>query len=309
MDTENRYASTAQVAAALGVSVTTVKRWVDEGILPARKTVGGHRKVRMADVVRLVREARLPQADISKLFPRPCDVDLSNPDLAAQQLRAALRASDQELVSALLHGAYQHGYSIELLADRVVGPALEEVGRAWQCGQIDVMHEHRATQQLVSALYELKAALRPPPERDRPVAVGGTPSGDPTLVATLLAKLVLIDAGWDPVNLGPDTPGEAFVAAMNQLRPRLVWVCVTHLTDAEGFLRDYRMVYRHAEARGIAVAVGGRGLTKTLRERMPYTTFGDGMTHLGAFARTLYQRPPIPKRGRPPRVRPPGRPQ
>ena len=309
MDTENRYASTAQVAEALGVSVTTVKRWVDDGVLPARKTVGGHRKVRMADVVRLAREAKLPQADISRLVPRPRDVDLSNPDLVAGQLRAALHEADAELVAALLHGAYRHGYPIEVLADRVVGPALEEVGRGWECGQLDVMQEHRATQMVVAALYELQGTLRSRPAGDRPVAVGGAPTGDPTLVPTLLAKLVLADAGWEAVNLGPQTPVEAFASAMNELRPRLVWVCATHLEEPEGFLREYREVYRQAEERGIAVAVGGRGLTKALRERMPYTTFGDGMTHLTAFARTLYQRPPVPRKGRPPRARPAGRPE
>jgi excisionase family DNA binding protein len=308
VDTDDRYASTAQVAEALGVSVTTIKRWVDDGILPARKTVGGHRKVRMADVVRLVREASLPQADISRLVPRPRDVDLSNPDLVAGQLRAALREADAELVAGLLHGAYRHGYPIELLADRVIGPAVEEVGRAWEAGQLDVMHEHRATQMVVSALYELQGTLRSRAGSDRPVAVGGAPAGDPTLIPTLLAKLVLVDAGWDAINLGPHTPAEAFVAAMNELRPRLIWVCVTHLDEPDDFLREYREVYRQAEGRGIAVAVGGRGLTKALRERMPYTTFGDGMTHLTAFARTLFQRPPVPRKGRPPRPRPAGRP-
>ena len=48
------------------------------------------------------------------------------------------------------------------------------------------------------------------------------------------------------------------------------------------------------------MAIGGSGLPEALRVKMPYTSFGDGMTQLAAFARSLHSRPARPKRGRPP---------
>ena len=37
----------------------------------------------------------------------------------------------------------------------------------------------------------------------------------------------------------------------------------------------------------------------TIRPSMLYTTYGDGLTHLAAFAKTLHPRPKRPRRGRP----------
>ena len=51
---------TQQVARALGVSVSTIKRWVDTGELGATRTVGKHRLIPVAEAVQFARDRGLP---------------------------------------------------------------------------------------------------------------------------------------------------------------------------------------------------------------------------------------------------------
>ncbi len=296
---ENRYVSTAQAAQALGISVTTVKRWVDDGILPAYKTAGGHRKLLMGDILRVAREGNLPQLDLTKLLPQPQSSNFNDPETVRLQLLSAVNNIDSELIRSLIHRAYLQGFSIEIIADRIISPVLIEVGHAWETGKIEVMHEHRATQAIVSALYELKGHLRSHVSVERPVAVGGAPEHDHYILPSLLAKLVLLDAGWEVIHLGPHTPFSAFKSSINELLPQLVWISVTHLTDPFKFIQEYNSFFRYAESMGVPVAIGGRALNENIRHQLNYTTFGDGLSQLGTFARTLNKIPSLPRRGRP----------
>lgn len=296
-----RYASTASVATALGVSVTTVKRWVDDGVLPASRTRGGHRKLLVADVLRMAREGQLPAADLSRLMPAaPAPVSVEE---VRTRLSAAVTAGNTDDIRTVVLDAYQSGLTVETLADRVLAPVMTQVGHDWETGRLDVVREHQVTQAFVGVLYELRAIIRAGTGGNRPVAVGGSPEGDHYSLPTLLAKLALQEAGWDAVNVGPNTPFSAFSAAVAQFRPRLVWLSVSHLPDPPAFVAQYTAFFRTAEAAGVAVAVGGRALTDAVRQAIPYTSFGDGISHLAAFARSLNARPERPKRGRPASVR------
>jgi methanogenic corrinoid protein MtbC1 len=200
---------------------------------------------------------------------------------------------------ALLHGAFRRGVAIEDLADRAVAPAMERIGLDWERGRLDVLDEHRASEMCAATLYELKARLEERAGKNRPRAVGGAIEMDHSVLPTLLAQMVLLDAGWEAVNLGPHTPLASLARAIGDLRPALMWLSVSYLGDEAEFVREYRELYRSAERAGVPVAIGGRALGKSLRARIPYTAHGDGLRHLAAFARTLHRRPTQPRRGRP----------
>jgi MerR family transcriptional regulator, light-induced transcriptional regulator len=296
---DSQYLSTVQAAEALGISLSTVKRWVDEGVLPAHRTAGGHRKLLRAEVVALARQGDLPRGDLAALSAEPARGQSQGLEKAATALLSALRQGRGAEVSAIIRRAYNSGVAIESIADQVIAPVMAKVGHDWECGHIDVWEEHRGTQICASALYDLKDELETRAERNRPVAVGGTPEGDPYLLPTLLAQLVLLDAGWEAVQLGPNTPLPSLVNAVLELRPRLLWLSVSYLKDAPAFIRAYKELYRAADREGVAVAVGGQGLVASVRSAIPYTTHGDGLSHLAAFARVMHPRPKPPRRGRP----------
>jgi methanogenic corrinoid protein MtbC1 len=133
------------------------------------------------------------------------------------------------------------------------------------------------------------------------MAVGAAPEGDQSVLGTLLAQMVLLDAGWDAVNLGPDTPIKSLCVAIDELHPKLVWLSISHREIDDAFQRAYMKLYRHTQAAGIPLVIGGRALFEASRAKLPYTAYGDGLTHLAALARSLHPQPRRPRRGRPPR--------
>ena len=296
--TDRRYASTAHVAAALGVSTTTVKRWVDEGILPAQRTAGGHRRILVADVLRIAHEGNFPRLDVSRLGLSRRHGESPEPGELSEQLLVAFKEGDGSKARLLVGGAYRSGLAVADLADAIVEPVMARIGQEWQERCLDVLYEHRASHTCAAALYTLKAELEQSSKAGSPVAVGGGPEGDPYLLANLLAELVLLDAGWSVVNFGSNTPLASFRRALTEFRPRLLWLSISHLDSTETFAREYRKLYQDSVRSGTAVAVGGRALTEDVRAGLPYTTHGDRMSHLSAFAHSLH-----PQSGQPSRTR------
>jgi excisionase family DNA binding protein len=297
-DVPSQYLNTVQAAKILAVSVSTVKRWVDGGILPAHITAGGHRKLLRSEVLALARQGELPRGELTVLDTTDAEL-VENTSVLSNSLFDALMNGRGDDASSLLRQAYEAGLSIELLADQVIAPAMGQVGHQWELSRIDVWHEHRATQLCAAALNDLKRELELRAERNRPIAVGSAPEGDHYPLPTLLAQLVLLDAGWEAINLGPNTPLTSLSKAVGELQPRLVWLSVSFIQNVEEFLSAYRDLYRAVEHHQTPIAVGGQALVGTVRASMSYTTYGDGLRHLAAFARTLHPRPKRPRRGRP----------
>jgi excisionase family DNA binding protein len=282
--------SPAQVARIVGVSESTLKRWVDTGLLRAQKTAGGHRRIALGEALAYLRKQGRPAPSLDALGVlggrgrAPAD-----PAATPESLAELLLREDVAISRALVLDEFRRGRAVDDLLDRLVAPAMARVGALWAEGAIDVYQEHAATHRAWWILVELRDLLPEPPV-EAPLALTASPEGDPTLLPGLMAELTLVEAGWRALNLGPDLPASSLRNAVEAHRPRLVSVSLSSHEVRPRFFEDYPRVLEAAHAVGAAVMLGGQSLTPGLQDRLVATAFGTRLAHLKAFAAELRRR-------------------
>src|SRR5579875_1409999 len=86
------FLKTQQVADALGIGVSTLKRWVDAGQLAATRTVGGHRLIPLNEAIRFARAREFSTAGLERLAAGGTPGLAAFDEGARAQLAAALKA-------------------------------------------------------------------------------------------------------------------------------------------------------------------------------------------------------------------------
>lgn len=297
--------TTRQVAEALQVSESSVKRWCDRGVIPTVRTAGGHRRIPLAGFMRYLEETN--QRVVSPVLPgagataaagslatggASTGAARDNPQGSLQDLqiafREALAQGDEQRCREILISWYGRGESMPGVSDDLIASSFHELGDHWQHGDIEVYQERRGCEICNRLIHELSRMLPAPPP-NAPLAIGGTPAGDQYTTPTRLIELVLREAGWQAMNLGSNLPLETIRSAVLDHRPRMLWLSISHLENEQRFVEDYTEFYRGLPA-SLTVVIGGQALHDGLRPQLGYTGFCDNLRQLHAFATALLQR-------------------
>jgi MerR family transcriptional regulator, light-induced transcriptional regulator len=253
-----RSISTSEFAKALGISDSSVRRMADAGELGMHRTHGGHRRIPVAEAVRYVHDnrAQVVQPEVLGLTNYPPEV---SDESAAERMLQVLEDGHASEVIGLMQWLYASGMNIADLSNGPIASAMTRIGERWPHDKRAIFLEHRATVLCCRALNQLRLSI-PEPNEDAPKAIGGAMSGDMYLMPTLIASLVLYEAGFDEINLGPNTPLDVLADAVIDEAPQLVWLSLAEPVRSKSQLSELIKLAAVAKKNRATFIIGGRSV-------------------------------------------------
>lgn len=286
------------LAQAIGVSESSVKRWADEGRIIVSRTAGGHRRILIADAVKFVRTSgakveRPELLGLSELEHLPHTVDLARP--MDTLLYEALERGDAPVVRGLLQSLYMQGSSIATIGDGPFAHALWKIGELWQHAEWGIVIEHRATDILIAAVNQLRLLIGSADEL-APIAVGGGAEFDPYILPSLLVSTTLAEAGFKDINLGPRVPARLLKEAAARFEASMVWLSVSVEPPKKQAVSEIIELSESLTKLGVSCLLGGRHVRDVLPVAPAKPAAGvhvmKSLTELSAFAKGIKARGP-----------------
>jgi len=131
-----KYLNSKEVSDILGVNISTLKRWTDNGTINCHKTPGGHRKFTMQNVREYYKSnkkaskstdvslAKFEHKKIYELIKKASYSELS------YKLADASIESDETTVKTIISGSYMNNIDVETLFDKIIDPGSMIVEKA-----------------------------------------------------------------------------------------------------------------------------------------------------------------------------------
>jgi len=251
--------SAGVAARRLGVAPATVQRWVDSGILHAERTPGGHRRIYVTELRRLLAANRVAPSGFLR-----------------EWIDVLLRGEAAEVKRALTAGRERTG-GFAATADEVAS-ALAELGRSWEAGSCQIFEEHAASEALrrgaALCAYEMPRAI------EAPLAVLLSAEGDRHTLGLSLAELIFAEAGWRVFFVGEGPPAQELNLLVGKLTPSLLAVSVS-AASPRGIVAKYQAKLTEIAAMSaIGLILAGSGPWVPSRKAKRIVTYTELADHL-----------------------------
>jgi methanogenic corrinoid protein MtbC1 len=245
-----------------------------------RTAVAGHLDEDSARPIRDFYETMIARhedfIELSKNCCTAVSIQESDKDMVRAYVDAVLKPSMAEAVEL----CREHITSVSVLQywwQRIIEPAMYEVGRLWEEGLITVGQEHLATsitQRVMSMFYRLILEL---PRNKGKVVMAASPGELHELGPRMVADLLEI-GGWDTCFTGANTPSDSLVRLLQDQQAEFLCLSTTlsfNLIDVMRVINDVRTACPDSAPK---IIVGGQAYSSdsTLWQKVGADAFAAG---------------------------------
>lgn len=274
---ETAYVSIGGLSRATGVPIETLRTWEQRyGFPKSVRKPSGHRQFAVANVERIRRIAGalerglragevVPATDavlealLATVPVKPVTRGRALP-FDARAFIDVVRRFDADRLMRSLHSDLAQQDPLAYVETRIV-PCLEVIGEAWEKGEIDIAHEHFASERISDVLRG--ARLRFEETATGPLVVLATMPGESHGLGLQMAALVLSARGLRVLSLGTEVPLVEIAALAARTEAAAVGVSVSASSAAKASAGIATL--RSELSRKIELVAGGAGAPDSFR--------------------------------------------
>lgn len=257
--------ASAAILAALALGERSVSELVEATGL-SQPNVSNHlARLRNRGLVQAERRGRtityrLASAGLATFLLAPPGADRerdADPEQVAARFLEGVLSLREEDAARVVDLALGGGLDWREIYLRVFAPALVEVGRRWERGELAVATEHLITGIVFRQMHRLSASLPLPSGGGCPTAVVACIEGELHTLGGRMVADFLIAQGWRVFYLNGFLPTEHLLDAVRRHRPDAVLLCVTNDSGGSALADAVRELHACRGSQPLPLLVAG----------------------------------------------------
>jgi methanogenic corrinoid protein MtbC1 len=263
---EIKHFNSVETAKILGVNVSIIKRWTDEGGLECLKTAGGHRKFLMIHLGNCIKQNNNDNTKIN-LFPLEDEADLQvsyyvvkgDFDYLRKYVIEQALASKPEKVQQVLNGLYPSDYPLYEIDDRLIMPVLQRFGEMWVNDELSIIEEHFGSQTIRDSIIRLQGIIKIPTQK-----IGRAVCLNLSLelhdIALKMVANILEAKGYQVYFSGQYTNIFKIEQAFEKFQPHRLYISSTWFDDVGSAQQELNQILTACDQYDIYVYPGGQAI-------------------------------------------------
>jgi corrinoid protein of di/trimethylamine methyltransferase len=203
------------------------------------------------------------------------------------KLYDAVLDGDASVAKALAKEALVEDADPQALLEKYMIPAMDEVGRLFENGEVFVPELLISARAMKAALAILRPKLAASSVRAAATVVIGTVHGDLHDIGKNLVAAMLEGGGFDVVDLGVDVTPEKFVDMAREKNAQIICISALLTTTMPSMKKTVQAVRESGLAGKVKIMVGGAPVTQGFADEIGADGFSDNAGGAVRLARSL----------------------